>query len=390
VIWLVAGSLIPSLLVAWAAGFGVRRFGPRLGLVDRPGHRKVHAVPTPTSGGLAVWLGIVLPLAAGNVVLAMISAGPAGAEAGSPWGVSLPSFIAPHLSGLAAQSSKLWTVLAGGTVLMVLGLCDDRRGLDWRLRLGVQALVATAVVVFEPRFRMTIFLQAPWITTALSVVWIVGLINAFNMLDNMDGLSAGVASIAASILAAVMLLVPDPARHPPQLFVGGFLLVLVGALLGFLWHNRPSARLFMGDAGSYLIGYLLAIATLTATFAGRDLPPHAILAPLCVLAVPLYDASTVIVIRLRQGRSPFVGDKSHFSHRLVELGMTKTQAVLTIYLATATCGLGAFLLHQVDTAGACVVLLLVVCTLVLVAILETVGRNGRGPDDDKDSKHGST
>lgn len=388
--WLVAGSLIPSLLVAWAAGFGVRRFGPRLGLVDRPGHRKVHAVPTPTSGGLAIWLGIVLPLAVGNVVLATISAGLTGAATGNLWGISLPSFIAPHLSGLAAQSGKLWTVLGGGTVLMVLGLCDDRRGLDWRLRLGVQALVALAVVLFEPRFRMTIFLEAPWITTVLSVVWIVGLVNAFNMLDNMDGLSAGVASIAASILAAVMLLVPDPARHPPQLFVGGFLLVLVGSLLGFLWHNRPSARLFMGDAGSYLIGYLLAIATLTATFAGEDLPPHAILAPLCVLAVPLYDASTVIVIRLRQGRSPFVGDKSHFSHRLVELGMTKTQAVLTIYLATATCGLGAFLLHQVDTAGACVVLLLVLCTLVLVAILETAGRRGRGPEEDKDPEHGST
>ena len=131
----------------------------------------------------------------------------------------------------------------------------------------------------------------------------------------------------------------------------------------------------MGDAGSYLIGYLLAIATLTATFAGGDVPRHAILAPLCVLAVPLYDTATVIWIRLRQGRSPFVGDKSHFSHRLVELGMTKTQAVLTIYLATATCGLGAFLLHEVhDAVGAGVILLLVACTLVLVGILETAGR----------------
>jgi UDP-GlcNAc:undecaprenyl-phosphate GlcNAc-1-phosphate transferase len=382
----VAGSLIPSMLIAWAAGFAVRRFGPRLGLVDRPGHRKVHAKPTPTSGGLAVWLGIVVPLALGNAVLAILLAAPGGAGA---WGLDPPAFIAPHLTGLAGQSAKLWIVLAGGTALMGLGLVDDRRGLDWRLRLGVQTLVALAIVLFEPRFRMTVFLETPWLTTALSVMWIVGLVNAFNMLDNMDGLSAGVASIAAAILAAVTLLVPNPAQHPPQLFVGGFLLVMLGALLGFLWHNRPTARLFMGDAGSYLIGYLLAIATLTATFAGHDVPRHAILAPLCVLAVPLYDATTVIFIRLRQGRSPFVGDKSHFSHRLVELGMTKTQAVLTIYLATATCGLGAFLLHEVDTAGACVVLLLVVCTLVLVAILETTGRSRRSPTDDKDPEHGS-
>jgi len=207
-------------------------------------------------------------------------------------------------------------------------------------------------------------------------VWIVGLVNSFNMLDNMDGLSAGVAAIGAAMLAAVMLLAPDPATDQPQLFVGGFLLVLVGALSGFLWHNRPPARLFMGDAGAYFTGYLLAMATLTATFAGGSVPRHAILAPLCVLAVPLYDTVSVIGIRLRQGRSPFHGDKSHFSHRLVALGMTRPQAVLTIYLATATCGLGALLLHQVNTAGACVVLLMVACVLLLVAILEHAGRRG--------------
>ena len=153
--------------------------------------------------------------------------------------------------------------------------------------------------------------------------------------------------------------------------MAGLLLVLVGSLAGFLWHNRPPAKLFMGDAGSYLIGYMLAMTTLTATFAGEDLPRHAILAPLCVLAVPLYDTASVVWIRLRSGRSPFAGDTSHFSHRLVELGMSPVQAVLTIYLATATCGLGALLLYQVNTAGACVILLLVGCVLLLVAILET-------------------
>jgi UDP-GlcNAc:undecaprenyl-phosphate GlcNAc-1-phosphate transferase len=205
----------------------------------------------------------------------------------------------------------------------------------------------------------------------------VALVNSFNMLDNMDGLSAGVAAIAAGMLATVMLLAPDPRTNQPQLFVGGFLLVLVGALLGFLWHNRPPARLFMGDAGSYFVGYLLAMSTLMATFAGASVPKHAMLAPLCVLAVPLYDMASVISIRLRAGRSPFEGDKSHFSHRLVELGLSKTQAVLTIYLATAACGLGAFLLHEVDAAGACVILLLVASMLVLIAILESAGRRKR-------------
>ena len=178
------------------------------------------------------------------------------------------------------------------------------------------------------------------------------------------------------MLAVVMLLAPEATNNGPQLFVGGFLLLLVGSLLGFLWHNHWPARLFMGDAGSYLVGYLLAMGTLTATFAGGEMPQHAILAPLCVLAVPLYDSVTVVLIRLRAGRSPFVGDKSHFSHRLVDLGMSEPRAVWTIYLATAACGLGALLLHQVNFSGACVILALVACMLLLSGILETAGRRG--------------
>src|SRR5690606_15600815 len=131
---------------------------------------------------------------------------------------------------------------------------------------------------------------------------------------------------------------PDPRTQQPQLFVAGLLLVLAGSILGFLWHNRPPARIFMGDAGSYFIGFTIAIATLLATFSSyQSVRPHTVLAPLCVLAVPLYDTVTVLWIRLRQGKSPFHADKNHFSHRLVDLGLNKTQAVLTIYLLTATC-----------------------------------------------------
>jgi UDP-GlcNAc:undecaprenyl-phosphate GlcNAc-1-phosphate transferase len=377
--WLIVGSLLPSMLITWAAAFAIRRFGPGLGMVDSPGHRKVHSKPMPTCGGLAVWLGVVLPFAIGHALLLAMLSGNA------PYLTEmLPEGIVRHLPGLEGQSLKLWTLLGGGTVLMILGLIDDLRGLNWKLRLGVQAALALALVLSG--WQLQAFIDAPWFTIPLSVFWIVGLINSFNMLDNMDGLSAGVAAIAAAMLAAVMLIAPDPTTNQPQLFVAGFLLVIVGSLLGFLWHNRPPARIFMGDAGSYLIGYLIAMATLTASFAGyQEVPPHAILAPLCVLAVPIYDTTTVIVIRLRQGRSPFEGDKSHFSHRLVELGMTKAQAVGTIYLTTATCGLGALLLHQIDLVGAAVVLTLIACVLVLIGILETTGRrNAAGSRDEGD------
>ena len=193
-----------------------------------------------------------------------------------PAGTPLPEILASagiveHFSGLWQQSPKLWLLLGGGTALMLLGLADDRRGLDWRFRLAAQTAVAAAMVACGWCVRLP--WDLPGLAFAVSVVWIVGLVNSFNMLDNMDGLSAGVAAIAAAILAAAALLAPRPDNHQPQLFVAGFLLLIVGSLLGFLGHNRPPARLFMGDAGSYLIGYLLAMATLTATFAGGGLPP---------------------------------------------------------------------------------------------------------------------
>jgi UDP-GlcNAc:undecaprenyl-phosphate GlcNAc-1-phosphate transferase len=259
--------------------------------------------------------------------------------------------------------------------MMLLGLVDDRRHLDWRIRLILQALIACFVV--WRGWRMSVFIDAPPLTFVLSVIWIIAIVNAFNMLDNMDGLSAGVALIAAVILALVMLSAPDPETREPQLFVAGFLMVLAGALWGFLFYNAHPASIFMGDAGSYFVGFLIAVSTLMATFAGGDLPRHAILAPLCVLAVPIYDTLTVLTIRLREGRSPFVGDRSHFSHRLVELGLVEKKAVWTIYLLTAACGLGALLLHQVDGFGACVILTMVACVLIVIAVLETAGRKDK-------------
>lgn len=357
-------SVLPSLVVSLLAGFAMRRLAPRWGLIDRPGERKVHTTPTPLGGGVAIWLGMLLPFCIGSIVLALVQFKVLDAAL-------LPPLAREHMGGLWQQLPRLWVLLGAASVLMVLGLVDDRRGLDWRLRLGVQLGVALFCVVTQG-WQLTAFIGIPAITVALSVLWIGALVNSFNMLDNMDGLSAGVAAICAALLAAVLLVSPNPESSRPQLFVAGLLLVLCGALVGFLTHNRPPARIFMGDAGSYFVGFVLAVATLLATYTGyHGEHRHAVLAPVCVLAVPLYDMVTVLWIRLREGRSPFQGDKSHFSHRLVDLGFSKTQAVLVIYLTTATCGLGALLLHRVDALGAAIIVLIVVCVLALVALLES-------------------
>ncbi|MCE9529198.1 MAG: undecaprenyl/decaprenyl-phosphate alpha-N-acetylglucosaminyl 1-phosphate transferase [Planctomycetales bacterium] len=364
-----AGSILPSLLIALIATRIVRGLAPKLGLIDQPNaQRKVHTSPTPLGGGIGIWMGVVGAFGVGELLLLLALNVPEVQEL-------VPDFAREHLAGIAHQSANLWILLGAGTVLMILGLLDDRKGLSWQVRIAVEFGVAAACVYFVKNLQLTAFMNMPWLTGLLSVLWIVGLINSFNMLDNMDGLSGGVAAISASMLAAVMLLNPDPQTNRPQLFVAGFLLVLVGAILGFLWHNKPPAKIFMGDSGAYFIGFCIAVATLLATYAGYQTPKrHAILAPVVVMAVPLYDMFTVLLIRIRAGKSPFQADKNHFSHRLVDLGLTRPQAVLTVYLTTATCGLAALLLHQVEMAGAIIIMLLVGCILTLIGILEATAR----------------
>ena len=360
--WIVLASLLPSFLITFASSFWVRRRAAGWRLIDQPGDRKIHVAPTPMGGGLAIWLGVLVPFLVGTLLVVAARLDP-------EW---LPGTLQQHVEGFSSRIGSLWILLAGGTALMILGLVDDIRGLPWQLRLAIQFLVV-AVCISTQGWQLSLFLSSRLLATLVSIVWVVLLINSFNMLDNMDGGSAGVAAIVSLVLT-VFVLLPGTSAQGPQLFIAGFFLVLLGSLLGFLVHNRPPARLFMGDAGSYFVGFCIGIASLLATYAS-DQKPHAVLAPLCVLAVPIYDFVTVILIRVREGRSPFQPDKSHFSHRLVELGMTRGQAVLTMYLATATCGLGALLLPRVDgLLEAGIIVLLVACVLALIAILETAAR----------------
>lgn len=363
---LVLFTVVPAFLISVVAVAWVQRTAAWLGLMDKPGLRKIHTIPIPLGGGLGIWFGLVGTFALGTGILHFANVGEF-----QEW---LPAFIKTHHPGLLNKTFDIWWLLLGGTILTGLGLADDRRGLPWQVRLSVEFAVAAAVVYWQG-LRLTAFIGLPWLTSLLSIFWIVALINSFNMLDNMDGLSSGVAAIISAMLAVMLLLNPDPTTHQPQLFVAAMLLILCGSLLGFLKHNWPPAKIFMGDAGSYLVGYWIAIATLLTTYTGyRGSHPHAILAPLCVLAIPLYDMVSVIWIRLREGRSPFEGDKRHFSHRLVDLGMSKKQAVLTIYLATGTCCLAAMLLNRTDWVGAILIVMMVMATLVLIAVLESLSR----------------
>ena len=348
-----------SAIFACAVTPLIRKWAPALGLIDLPGHRKVHVLPTPRGGDIAIFVGIFIPILALSIFGLL----------GEHTRFQGLQDIAAELGNDSRRLIQMSSIAIGAIVLFLTGLADDRWNLSWKFRLVLQLSVAVGVVMAG--VRATVFVDQPWFGFAATVLWILVLTNAMNFLDNMDALSAGIGLIASLIFAGIMVVMV----RTPTMSVALPLVLLSGALMGFLFWNRPPASIFMGDCGSNLIGFLLATLTVTGTFYESTGSRHVMLAPLCVMAVPLYDFCTVILIRLSQRRSPFHGDKSHFSHRLVELGMRPAHAVLTIHLTTAMTGLGGLLLYKVpDWAGATLVVALIFCVLAIIAILETVGR----------------
>ncbi len=348
------GSLGLSLGATWC----VRLWALRVGFVDKPGGHKRHSRPIALGGGIAIVLAVMVPVTLGAALAHYWQQHEVPA-----W---LPEAARTHLAGIASKFYLLLSVLAPAVLLHIVGLVDDRRALGPAAKFIAQ-LAAALWVSGVAGVRAVEALPMP-ISLAVTVVWIVLITNAFNFLDNMDGLSAGVAAIAAAIFAIASTLAG-------QIFVPVLAWVLVGALIGFLFFNFSPASIFMGDSGSMVVGYLLSVIAILATFydPGQGLAPIGVLVPLIVLAVPLYDVASVVIHRLRLGESPFRGDRRHFSHRLVRKGMTQRGAVLTIYLATAATGLPAIVLARVDTPMAILLLVQCLCVVAMIAILEHVG-----------------
>ncbi len=348
-------TLVLSFALSAVLTILARRVAQHVGFIDRPGGHKSHATPVALGGGIAITIAIVVPILGGTLA--------AWAAIGSSRAASLPALLQTHLPGIASKLPFVFAIVGCTLILHVTGLFDDRRALGPVPKFAVQ--FAVALFTAGPMgIRAAEFLPAP-LSIAATVLWIVVITNAFNFLDNMDGLSAGVAAIAAAIFAVASM-------NAGQIFVPVMAWVVVGSLLGFLFFNFSPASIFMGDAGSLVIGYLLGVLTILATYYDPRLEtrPFGVLVPLMVLAVPLYDSISVVVHRLRLGQSPFRGDQRHFSHRLVKRGMTPRGAVLTIYLATAATGLPAILLPKLDWLGAILLLIQCLCVVTMIVVLE--------------------
>jgi UDP-GlcNAc:undecaprenyl-phosphate GlcNAc-1-phosphate transferase len=336
-------AFFPPLLFSCLITGSMIWLAPYLGLVDIPSSRKVHTRPIPKGAGLAIFIGWIITF----LWLGFRARYPFQREY-EDWEPDSPLIgLTPTdslLTGFTTADLAVWGGI--GMLIVLLGLVDDIRPLPWQLRLGIQFIAAIAALIVYggiPGHYSSILEQS--LCWAVAVIWIVGLTNAFNMLDNMDALSGGVALITAGHFAAFAF------GHYPYL-------MLMGALVGFLLFNYPPARIFMGDAGSTFLGFFFGTSSLHFGMTAQEQKLSSVLISakkegpaswpliLCFLTIPCYDLVSVVTIRLSQGRSPFHADKQHLSHRLVALGLSPPLAVGAICLLALGIGLGGEALRR--------------------------------------------
>jgi UDP-GlcNAc:undecaprenyl-phosphate/decaprenyl-phosphate GlcNAc-1-phosphate transferase len=315
-----------ALVFAMGATPLAQRLALRAGFLDQPNARKIHTSPIPRLGGVAMY---------GAFVIGLI--------------LFADRFYIPQMIG----------IVVGATWVSFLGLWDDRVGLHAGLKLigqigGTLILVLTGLSVE--------LVPNPLVNLAITALWVVGITNAMNLLDNMDGLSGGIAAIAATFFLLIAAL-------NGQYLVGSLSAALLGAAIGFLIYNFNPAQIFMGDAGSLFIGFMLAAVGIKLRF--LNLPITATwFIPILVLGLPIFDTTLVFISRLRRGLNPLTHPGTdHTSHRLVARGLTRREAVLTLYLVAGALGVGAMFCTQGNITANYLVLA-VVAAAGIIALYE--------------------
>ena len=309
-------TFVISLTIAYALTPFFRFLALKLDILDHPySEIKTHKLPTPYLGGLAIWSG---------------------------WVISM--FLIRFLTHFPTGTLRsLRGILIGSSVIVLLGLVDDvmPKGLGFKNKFAVQTVAALVLAWFSIKID---FISPPFMGVAFSIVWVIGITNAFNIIDIMDGLSSGIAVVAS--LAFLFIALPSE-----QIYVNFSSAALAGGCLGFLPYNLSSKKkIFMGDTGSLAIGFILAAVSMGASY--TEVNYIGLFAPLLILAIPIYDTILVMVLRWRKGQSPFLGSKDHFALRLEKLGFSRGQILAISYLASVTLATVAFMITRLPEVWA--------------------------------------
>ncbi|MHB9155284.1 MAG: glycosyltransferase family 4 protein [Endomicrobiales bacterium] len=321
-----------SIAISYALTPVFRFLAVRFNILDHPySDIKTHRVPTPYLGGLAIWSGWVISL----FVIRLLTHFPTG------------------------TLRSLRGVLIGSLVIITLGLIDDVMpgGLGFKKKFVIQTLAALVLLVFSIHLQ---FISPYPVALAFSILWVIGITNAFNIVDIMDGLSSGIAVVAS--LAFVFIALPTE-----QIYVNFSAAALAGGCLGFLPYNLSKNRkIFMGDTGSLTIGFILAAVSMGTSYTRFN--DIALLAPLLILAIPMYDTFLVMYLRWRKGMSPFLGSKDHFALRLEKLGFSRRQILVITVLACTILSVGAYLVTRLPLAGASVLVTVFVVAALFISL----------------------
>ncbi len=334
-------AFVVALVFCWLS----RRLAISIGLLDQPGDRKIHCRAMPYGGGIALWGSMSACLAVGWLLRS--------------W---LEVYLGDTLSfDHMFDSRESWAIAAGACLIFLLGLLDDFWSLPAKPKLIFQVIVIGWVAWMGP--QVTIFSTTPWIGWAATVVWVVLITNAFNLIDNMDGLCC---TIALSALFSHWIILHENG----QILISALSVLMIASLLAFLFFNFPPAKMFLGDSGSLLIGYSIAQLSVLSTYYRQGMPHGVMLAPFLILAIPLYDVGTVMYIRFKNKSPFFTGDRNHFSHRLLALGMSTKQILLFSFALSVILGINAYLMRRFSWCETGMIVLQVFFILSIIRILE--------------------
>jgi UDP-GlcNAc:undecaprenyl-phosphate GlcNAc-1-phosphate transferase len=372
-----------TAIVTFAVTPLVRALSTRLGWIDRPSDRKVHPKPTPTAGGIGIWIGLSAGLIASRFV--------------------------PFLRELFDTGSDLDAAALAGTAIVVLGVIDDARGVSALGKLAGQVLIAGVLVLIGVQFIWFYFpgqgllSLSPDIAVPLTIIWVVLMVNAVNLIDGLDGLAAGIVAIAAIAFFAYIAWSPEgnPGGNVEASAAALLAVIAAGAAIGFLPWNFYPAKIFMGDSGALLLGLVLAVATISGAVRNLNGPPEEtsgalaaivipITLPLLVLSIALLDVMLAIIRRMRRGIGIGHADKEHIHHRLMDIGHTHRQAVLLMYLWSALISGSALVVAFID--GTLLVGAIVGAAVIVAAVLPKLirDRSPRGSDRPVDGNGAGT
>jgi len=339
---------VSSVCIVYLTTPLIIKLAEKLGAMDQPSDRRIHSVPTPRWGGMSVYFGVIIALLIATSF----------------------NYVMPNVKA----------ILIASTLILIIGLLDDYRGVPASIKLVSQ--LAACIIVIADGIHVTFLSQIPgglYLEWIITVIWIIGITNAINFLDGMDGLVSGLVAGTSIIYFALSALISSQ-------MMAFCAMAILGSTLCFLSYNIKPARIFLGDGGSNFLGFYLATLSVQGGWAKND-PIVSLFIPILVLSVPIYDMTFTTIARIAKGKVnsfrswiEFTG-KDHLHHRLEALGLSRGQVVLAIWFLNVGIGVGAITLFEARTYGGIALLVQALCIYVIFALLEVLGsqKNNQKP-----------